>query len=187
MIDPSQHKSARIIRKYFVPLDQRPEIYNIDKIPLNHRILRYADVLLMYAEACNAEGADGDARTALNKVRSRVGLADVTSSGTALRDAIRAERRLELAFEQCRLYDIRRWDADNGKKVMANIMGLNGSFVTYNLGPNADIYERLQPGRNQRQGYPLRRKPRPPLAYTDLRNTALQRRHRTEPRLVSHY
>ena len=122
VIDPSQHKSARIIRKYFVPLDQRPEIYNIDKIPLNHRILRYADVLLMYAEACNAEGADGDARKALNKVRSRVGLADVTSSGTALRDAIRAERRLELAFEQCRLYDIRRWDADNGKKVMANIM-----------------------------------------------------------------
>ena len=36
--------------------------------------------------------------------------------------------------------DIRRWDADNGKKVMANIMGPNGSFVTYNLGPNADIY-----------------------------------------------
>lgn len=152
VIDPSQHKSARIIRKYFVPLDQRPEIYNIDKIPLNHRILRYADVLLMYAEACNAEGADGDARKALNKVRSRVGLADVTSSGTALRDAIRAERRLELAFEQCRLYDIRRWDADNGKKVMANIMGPNGSFVTYNLGPNADIYEHYNQGETSDKG-----------------------------------
>lgn len=51
LIKPSQHKSARIIRKYFVPLAQRPEVYNICKIPLNHRILRFADVLLMYAEA----------------------------------------------------------------------------------------------------------------------------------------
>ena len=182
VIDPSQHKSARIIRKYFVPLDQRPEIYNIDKIPLNHRILRYADVLLMYAEACNAEGADGDARKALNKVRSRVGLADVTSSGTALRDAIRAERRLELAFEQCRLYDIRRWEEGDGQH-----HGPERFVRDLQPRPQRRYLRALQPGRNQRQGYPLCRKPRPPLAYTDLRNTALQRRHRTEPRLVSHY
>ena len=63
IIDPSQHKSARIVRKYFVPIEKRPEVYNIDKIPLDHRILRYADVLLMYAEACNELGEDGTART----------------------------------------------------------------------------------------------------------------------------
>jgi len=152
VIDPAQHKSARIIRKYFLPLDLRPEVYNIDKIPLNHRILRYADVLLMYAEACNETGDDPNAQKALNEVRERVNLAPVTSTGKALRDAIRLERRLELAFEQCRLYDIRRWDADNGKKVMCNIMGPNGSFVTYNLGPDADMYEKYNQGESSDKG-----------------------------------
>lgn len=152
IIDPAQHKSARIIRKYFVPLADRPEIYNIDKIPLNHRILRYADVLLMYAEASNETGDDASAREALNQVRRRVNLADVTASGNELRKAIRAERRLELAFEQCRLYDIRRWTADNGKKEICNIMGPNGSFVLYNTGANADPYEAWNQGEPSDKG-----------------------------------
>ena len=142
IIDPAQHKSARIIRKYFVPLEDRPEIYNIDKIPLNHRVLRYADVLLMYAEACAETGDNSQAQWALNLVRNRVNLPDVTSTGTELRDAIRAERRLELAHEQCRLYDLRRWDCSNGKKMMCNVMGPDGSFVKYNTGENADMYEK---------------------------------------------
>lgn len=142
LIDPKQHKSARIIRKYFVPLEDRPEIYNTDKIPLNHRILRYADVLLMYAEACVETGDNSQAQWGLNEVRRRVNLPDVNSTGTALRDAIRAERRLELAHEQCRLYDLRRWDGPDGKKMMCNIMGPNGSFVKYNMGDNADMYEK---------------------------------------------
>lgn len=141
IIDPKDHKSARINRKFFVPYDQRPEVYNIDKIPLNHRILRYADVLLMYAEACNELNDDATARTYLNKVRNRVNLHDVTVSGNELRKAIRSERRLELALENNRLYDLRRWTDDNGKKMMANIMGTSGSFVRYNTGENADIYE----------------------------------------------
>ncbi len=132
IITPSEHKSARIIRKYFVPIEKRPEVYNIDKIPLDHRILRYADVLLMYAEACNELSMDADARTALNEVRNRVGLADVTASGGELRKAIRQERRLELAWEQNRLYDIRRWTDDNGKKVISNLMGPDGTFVKWN-------------------------------------------------------
>ncbi|MBD5213304.1 MAG: RagB/SusD family nutrient uptake outer membrane protein [Bacteroidales bacterium] len=141
LIDPAQHKSARIIRKYFVPLEDRPEVYNLDKIPLNHRVLRYADVLLMYAEACAETGATAEAQDALNQVRARVGLAPVTATGTELRDAVRAERRLELAHEQCRLYDLRRWDCANGKKMMCNVMGPNGSFVKYNTGTTADMYE----------------------------------------------
>lgn len=142
IIDPSQHKSARIVRKYFVPIEKRPEVYNIDKIPLDHRILRYADVLLMYAEACNELSDDATARTYLNQVRKRVKLADVTSSGSALRNAIRLERRLELAWEQNRLYDIRRWTDDNGKKVITNLMGTNGTFVKWNTdAATRDLYE----------------------------------------------
>lgn len=142
IIDPAQHKSARIVRKYFVPMDKRPEVYNTDKIPLDHRILRYADVLLMYAEACNELGDDATARTHLNAVRNRVNLPAVTAGGSALRNAIRLERRLELAWEQNRLYDIRRWTDDNGKKVITNLMGENGSFVKYNTEPaTRDLYE----------------------------------------------
>lgn len=142
IIDPKDHKSARTIRKYFVPIEKRPEVYNTDKIPLDHRLLRYADVLLMYAEACNESSADQDAKTALNEVRKRVGLADVTATGAGLRKAIRQERRLELAFEQSRLYDIRRWTDENGKKVIANLMGPNGTFVKNNTNEaTADIYE----------------------------------------------
>ena len=152
IIDPTQHKSARIIRKYFLPLEDRPEIYNIDKIPLNHRVLRYADVLLMYAEACAETGDDGQGQWALNQVRSRVNLPAVSSSGTALRDAIRAERRLELAHEQCRLYDLRRWDCANGKKMICNIMGPEGSFVKYNTGADADMYEKWNQGEPSDKG-----------------------------------
>lgn len=142
IIDPAQHKSARIVRKYFVPIGKRPEVYNTNKIPLNHRILRYADVLLMYAEVCNELNDDGTARTYLNQVRGRVHLPEVTSGGTQLRDAIRLERRLELAWEQNRLYDIRRWTDNNGKKVICNLMGPDGSFVKYNTDEaTRDIYE----------------------------------------------
>lgn len=142
IIDPAQHKSARIVRKYFVPISKRPEVYNIDKIPLDHRILRYADVLLMYAEACNELGEDATARTYLNQVRNRVKLDNVESSGNALRKAIRLERRLELAWEQNRLYDIRRWTDDNGQKMISNLMGPDGTFVQYNTeAATRDIYE----------------------------------------------
>ena len=136
IINPADHKSARIIRKYFLPMKYRAQgdatAYATDKSPLNHRILRYADVLLMYAEACNELGDDASARDALNQVRRRAKLDDVTASGKALQSAIRLERRLELAFEQNRLYDIRRWTDTNGKKMISNILGPNGSFVKWN-------------------------------------------------------
>jgi hypothetical protein len=153
IIDPKEHKSARIIRKYFVPVENRPEVYNINKIPLDHRLLRYADVLLMHAEACNESGADSEAQDALKKVRNRVGLGDVTSTGNDLRKAIRNERRLELAFEQNRLYDIRRWTDDNGKKMICNLMGLTGSFVRYNTNEiTADRYEWANQGEASDKG-----------------------------------
>ena len=152
IVDPEKHKSARINRKFFVPYAKRPANYNTDKVPLNHRILRYADVLLMYAEACNELGDDVTARTSLNKVRSRVHLPNVTVSGNDLRKAIRTERRLELALENNRLYDIRRWNDDNGKKVICNLMGQNGSFVLYNTGSNADIYESENQGEPSNKG-----------------------------------
>jgi len=95
----------------------------------------------MYAEVENVLKDDGQARWALNKVRERVDLGPVESSGTELRDAIRQERRLELALENQRLFDIRRWKNDSGKSVMSDIMGPNGSFVIYNTKESTDTYE----------------------------------------------
>jgi tetratricopeptide (TPR) repeat protein len=142
IILPDEHKSARVTRKLYIPIAQRPIPYDANHIPLNYRMLRYADVLLMYAEAENALSKDSEARKALNEVRNRVRLPEVTASGKELRDAIRLERRLELALENQRLYDVRRWTDDNGKKYIANLMGSNGSFVLYNTVNPVDEYER---------------------------------------------
>lgn len=77
----------------------------------NLRLIRYADVLLMAAEAYHQSSShsDEEARTELNKVRDRAGLSDITASGEALMDAIKRERRLELAFEGVRFFDLVRW------------------------------------------------------------------------------
>jgi SusD family. len=79
----------------------------------NTRVMRYAEVLLMYAEACAKTSDEGNARIALNEVRDRAGLADVTASGTALIDAIYTERRLELAGENDRYHDLVRTNRAN--------------------------------------------------------------------------
>ncbi|OQP57335.1 RagB/SusD family nutrient uptake outer membrane protein [Niastella populi] len=83
--------------------------------------IRYAEILLNFAEAANeAYGADVvppgstlSARTAVNLVRQRAGVnMPALASGlsqTQMRDAIRYERRVELAFEEHRFYDVRRW------------------------------------------------------------------------------
>ena len=76
----------------------------------NWRHIRYADVLLMAAEAYNKSSNDVKARGYLNLVRQRSGLADVSASGTALFDAIVKERQLELAFEGFRYTDLVRWN-----------------------------------------------------------------------------
>jgi hypothetical protein len=73
------------------------------------RWMRYGEVLLNYAEACIELGEDAEARTYINKIRKRAGMPDITESGSALRDRYRHERRIELAFEEQRFFDVRRW------------------------------------------------------------------------------
>jgi hypothetical protein len=84
----------------------------------NFPIIRYADVLLMYAEALNEQGANNtDAYAIVNRLRNRAGLADLTAdlSQEQFRDSVHLERRLELAFEGHRRYDLIR----TGKLVAA--------------------------------------------------------------------
>jgi hypothetical protein len=80
-------------------------------------VLRYADVLLMYAEAVNEGGAAVPAMTArqaLNAVRTRAGIDSVpVLSIAAFRDSVWLERRREFLFEGQRWFDLSRWGVLN--------------------------------------------------------------------------
>lgn len=87
-----------------------------DNGPGNIRVLRYADILLLAAEAKNELGKAGEALPLLNQVRKRARgtnnfiLPDVTVTDQAmLRERIYRERRVELAMEQHRWFDLLRW------------------------------------------------------------------------------
>ena len=76
---------------------------------VDYPMLRYADVLLMYAEALNEQGQSATALPFLNQVRKRAGLADSKATAQAdLRLALEQERRVELAFESQRWFDLVR-------------------------------------------------------------------------------
>lgn len=80
----------------------------------NHIIIRLAEVLLTYAEAKNeVSGPDGTIYDAIDRIRERAGMPKLDrtryASQSALREAIRRERRIELALEGQRYMDIRRW------------------------------------------------------------------------------
>lgn len=95
----------------------------------NDRVIRLADVLLMHAEAAYHNGNEGEARNSLNTVRSRVGLADVTASGTDLLQAIYHERRVELALEGHRFFDlVRTGRAGSALGTLGYVEGVHNLF-----------------------------------------------------------
>ncbi len=71
--------------------------------------IRYTEIALNYVEACLETGDEGEAINWLNKIRFRAGMPAVTASGSALVDQYRNERRVELAYEEHRFFDARRW------------------------------------------------------------------------------
>ncbi len=98
----------------------------------NFIIYRLADILLLKAEALNETGDVNGAAELVNQIRARVDLDPVsTSSQDAMRAAIAKERRLELAFEGYRWYDLKR----TGKaiEVLNNVKDYNGASLGYQL------------------------------------------------------
>lgn len=94
------------VRKFLVSKSVSPE-YNTN--PANFVVYRYADVLLMKAEALNEMGRPAEAAQPLNIVRDRAGLAHVAGlTQEQMREKIIHERRIELAFEGHRWFDIIR-------------------------------------------------------------------------------
>ena len=102
--------------------------------PLNNRQIRYADVLLMYAEACIGAGEAAKAKTYIDKVRARVGLAGIA---TADDKTLRHERRCELAMEGHRWFDLVRWQGVDGN-------GLKAHMDAYKATETADVQHHIQ-------------------------------------------
>ena len=82
--------------------------YEVQTVPFRH--MRYAEVIMNYAEACIELGQEAEALTYINMIRTRAGQPKLIGvSGGALKQAYRHERRIEFAFEELRHWDVRRW------------------------------------------------------------------------------
>lgn len=144
-------KSGRYSRKHYTPIAQRPTngLYGF-----NDKILRYADLVLIHAEACAMQNKTGEALSSLKMIRDRVSLTtNMSLSGWDLTNAVRKERRLEMAMEGDRLYDLRRWKDQSGTPVINSILGPNGSFVKYNTQISKDLWETSNTIEPQNKGY----------------------------------
>lgn len=101
---------------------------------------RYAEILLNYAESEFELGNEQVAREYLNKIRSRPGvmMPVVDDVGEKLRARIQNERRVELAFEEHRFFDIRRWmiaeKMENSALLKMNILKQTGGKKIYTVG-----------------------------------------------------
>lgn len=116
------------LRKF---LSLNEESSSFSGIAHHYQIIRYAEILLNYAEALNEidpAANKSEIESSLFKIRSRAGIRAGTDGRYGLPDAytqremrtiIRNERRIELAFEEHRFWDIRRWKiAESGEGVM---------------------------------------------------------------------
>ncbi|QHV96848.1 RagB/SusD family nutrient uptake outer membrane protein [Spirosoma endbachense] len=99
----SSNNMSAYTRKYIA------RITTANDSPADWKVIRYADVLLMYAEALNENGKTSTALPLLNQIRTRVGVDPYTAlTQTEMRDKIALERRMELAFEGHRWFDLVR-------------------------------------------------------------------------------
>lgn len=124
----------------FLHYDYKPQ--STDDWAVNLPIMRYTDVLLLYAECLNEElyDSNGDAFLIINKVRKRANLPSLNKENTPsqadFRKALKKERRIEFAYEGLRWPDLVRWgdakvtmnaffqDSDEG----AGIYSMDGDY-----------------------------------------------------------
>lgn len=128
---------------------------------INFRVIRYADVLLLQAEALNELGQTTAAVPLVNQVRQRVGLAPIVAANytqNSLRLYMRTERGRELAGEGQRWFDILRWGLLDNQAGLDDLKTRDIDFNSFVLGkskllpiPQNDID--IDPGIKQNPGY----------------------------------
>ncbi len=123
------------VKKYQNYLGDRPNEFDW-RSGINERIMRYADVLLMYAECLNELGRTAEAYPFIQRVRSRAGLADLAVvkpglSQEGMREQLAHERLLEFALEGHRFDDIRRWGWLQNPTKLAELKLRDPEFNSY--------------------------------------------------------
>ena len=104
----------------------------------NFVIMRYAEVLLLYAEACLNTGDDAQAKWAINKVQERAG--SKTVSDVVNMDVLKKEKKFELWLEMCRWPDQVRWgDFENSKLAGSNVPVLYDKLTRAPQGSDEDV------------------------------------------------
>ncbi|MBV2246629.1 MAG: RagB/SusD family nutrient uptake outer membrane protein [Lentimicrobium sp.] len=107
--------------------------------PQNYILMRLADIILLKAEALNETGDVIGAAQLVNQIRTRVELPNTTASTQEqMRLAIEKERRLELAFEGHRWYDLKR--TGRAIEVINSMTGPEGNVFGYNLTQNGLLW-----------------------------------------------
>jgi hypothetical protein len=152
--DPLNYPPTGYVIKKFIHPQDAWSGDNSRRMPKAYGIIRYADILLMYAEALNnltqshtveVDGASqtfsrnsGAIQSAFNQVRHRAGLPGITDAEAAnaatVQQLIEQERMVEFLFENSRYFDVRRW----GKYEETESVTITGM----NIEGNADSYYR---------------------------------------------
>ncbi|MGV3766965.1 MAG: RagB/SusD family nutrient uptake outer membrane protein [Chitinophagaceae bacterium] len=139
-----QTKTGYYLKKYMADFSNNTVYSNQSH---NFILFRYAEILLNMAEAMNELGRTEDAVTRIIEIRKRAGIAAGSDSRYGIkaaitqdemRELIRNERRIELAFEEHRFWDIRRW------KIASTVLNQPAQGMRITLGNgNVLSYERF--------------------------------------------
>jgi hypothetical protein len=142
------------VRKFLVPLSVSPD-YNTNSASII--VLRYADVLLMKAEALNELGQTRNAEEPVYQVRKRAGLtvrSDIEGlNQDQMREKIRHERRVELAFEGHRWFDMIRWNGGQYALDFLHSIGKINAARKHLLFPIPQKERDANPNLTQNSGY----------------------------------
>lgn len=166
--DPSWTSTGYVSKKHTQPLSEIPTNIKGDG-NLNYQAIRFAEVLLIEAEALNESGNSAAALVPLNKVRKRAResyindptlaattggkvpdglLPDITNTNqSSLRDIIRAERRSELATEFHRFFDIIRYGSDYATNALKSKPNFNFATNQYFPIPTSERQTNLKLGK----------------------------------------
>ncbi|HEY4196350.1 MAG TPA: RagB/SusD family nutrient uptake outer membrane protein, partial [Mucilaginibacter sp.] len=110
---------------------------------VNNRVIRYADVLLMYAETLNELGQTADAYQYVNRVRARSNMAPLATAYPAIGnnkalflDRLKMERELELCGESVRWADLKRWGDLDSQAAVDKVAERDPDFKNFVVGKN---------------------------------------------------
>ncbi|NIJ53767.1 RagB/SusD family nutrient uptake outer membrane protein [Dyadobacter arcticus] len=130
-------RTGYYMRKF---IDPNPALYdNTDRQNIPWPFLRTTENVFNYIEASIELGQDAVALQWLNKVRFRAGMPAVKATGAALKEAFRHEKRVEMAYEEQRYHDARRW------MIAPTTLGRPLQYIT--------VIGKFKPGKSMREPY----------------------------------